>query len=209
MNSLLLWIEAHRAFTTAATSIVVTLLTLGGGFFVGQKLTARWNVRVKEREADLAAIQRVRELYGQLLSARRSWDCHQTSISMGVDERRLQLLDKVSDAEGELEGTIMKIAHEHDLSQTEIDQLGLVRQAYQQPRECIREASKIPWNRSEQPQYQVLKLGTQAIINILSRERSLNVPLGQFEKITSNEYEVFKEVSRLKAFLAEKKTFAR
>jgi hypothetical protein len=203
MNSVLLWVELHKTLVTATTSIVVTLLTLGGGLLVGQKLTAKWNLRVKEREADLAAIQRLRELYGELLTIQRSWKQHFPKDIMvkldgrvALDDRGSKLLDHCSSLEGEIEGIMMKIAYERALCGSEIDRLGLARQAYQQPRECIRNGERVPWDSSEQPHYLVFKLGIQEMIRILYLDRR-NAPARQFERITSNDYEpIFRKITR-------------
>ena len=98
--------EHHKAFVGATASVLTTLITLGGGLIVGQALTARWNVHVKERESDLSSIQRLREPYGKYLSAIRLWDYHCTKDQLGAgDPRLLDMLDHASAAEGEIEGS--------------------------------------------------------------------------------------------------------
>jgi hypothetical protein len=90
------------AIITSTTSILVTLLTLFGGWLVGQLITAKWNMRVKERELDLDAMRRVRELYGEFLSTWKLWNYHFSTamndpfLKRTPDERSLELLDRCS-----------------------------------------------------------------------------------------------------------------
>ncbi len=130
------WIEDNRTFVTSITSIVTTLLTLGGGLLVGQAITAKWNLRVKEREWDFDAIQRVRDLYGEFLSTRRLWNYHlEHNTLTSLDARGLELFDRCCVAEGQMEALLMKVATERVLTQEQLDELGLFRQGYQQLRE--------------------------------------------------------------------------
>ena len=206
------WLEANRALGASLVTLLAAAITLAGGWFVGLKLTARWNLQVKEREGDINAILRVRELYGTLLSIHRSWDDHlKHRASSAWEDRRSGLLDKACDAEGELEGIILKVAGERELLKKEIMQLGFVRQAYQQARECIGGRIPIPWRSSEQSQYQVLKLGTQVLIGILYRERSEphDVPPDQFARISQNfPFELFKKEQGLAGFIKDEEVFS-
>ena len=76
VNAIWPWFEANKTLAASLTTLLVTAITLGGGWLVGTRLTAEWNLQVKEREGDINAILRVRELYGALLSVHRSWEDH-------------------------------------------------------------------------------------------------------------------------------------
>jgi hypothetical protein len=192
-SSTLMWIEFHKTLVTAASSILTPFVVLGVTLFFGQRLTGLWNVRVKERETDLSSIRRVHELYGEYLSTMRLWNnwfsVNKPNKSSALDPDALKILDRACVAEGEVEGILMKITSERKLTKAEIDELGLVRQGYQQLRESIDKREEVSWGSSEHAQYVALKKGSQSMINVLYREREL-APLGQFEKITSNDYEV-------------------
>ena len=190
-DTIMLWIEDHKTFVTSLTSIVTTLLTLVGGFLVGQAITAKWNMRVKERELDFDAVRRVRELYGEFLSTRRLWNYHVEHSSMrSLDDRGLALLDRCCLAEGQIEALLMKVAVERALMQSQLDDLGLFRQGYQQLRESIRDIKPLAWGSSVHPEYLALKRGCQAMIDIISNAKRKSADSQQFEYITSNAHEI-------------------
>jgi hypothetical protein len=188
---LLDWIEAHKTFVGAATSIVATLLTLGGGFLVGQKLTAKWNIRVKEREDDLEAMRKIRELYGELVTTRRLWNLHRSEdgSSGPRDARRLHLLDRAATADGAMEAILMKAAFERSLSMHEQDQLGLLRQGFHQLRRQIRKNVSLPWSYSNHPEYKAMKQATHTLIDIIATGERQHLGPTQFEYITDNLHE--------------------
>ncbi len=185
------WVESHRTFVTSITSFITTLATLGGGFIVGQAITAKWNMRVKEREIDFDSIRRVRELYGEFLSTRRLWNYHlERSKLRTLDDRGLSLLDRCCTAEGQMEALLMKVASERKLTEKQLDDLGLFRQGYQQLRQSIRDVRPLAWGGSNHPEYLAFKRGCQSLIYIIS---SLEQELGdsrQFEYVTSNVHEI-------------------
>jgi hypothetical protein len=186
-----IWTESHKAVVGSTTSIVTTLLTLGVGFFIGQAIIAKWNMRVKERELDFDSIRRVRELYGEFLSTRRLWNYHvERSKLHTLDDRGLSLLDRCCLAEGEIEALLMKVALERTLTQKQLDDLGLFRQGYQQLRESIRDIRPLEWGSSMHPEYLALKRGCQSLIDIISNLKRQSPDSKQFEYITSNVHEV-------------------
>ena len=186
----LAWFEIHKAFVTAATSILTTLIVLGVGLFVGQKITARWNMRIKQRELDLDAIRLVRSLYGEFLSTQRLWNyyCEHRQVTV-LDDRGLKLFNRACMAEGKMEAILMKVASERKLTSEQLDALGLYRQGYQQLRESIQESGSLSWNRSEHPEYVAFKRGCRTMINVLSEVMSQAASSSKFEYITSNIHE--------------------
>jgi len=165
-------------------------LTLGGGLLVGQAITAKWNLRVKEREWDFDAIQRVRDLYGEFLSTRRLWNYHlEHNTLTSLDARGLELFDRCCVAEGQMEALLMKVATERVLTQEQLDELGLFRQGYQQLRESIREIRPLTWGSSNHPEYVAFKRGCRTMIDIISNSKRLPVDSKQFQFITANIHE--------------------
>jgi hypothetical protein len=187
----LAWFEIHRAFVTAATSILTALIVLGGGLFVGQKITAKWNIRIKQRELDLDAIRQVRSLYGEFLSTQRLWNYHCEHCQVKIlDDRGLKLFNRACMAEGQMEAILMKVASERKLTSEQLDTLGLYRQGYQQLRESIQKNGPLSWGSSEHPEYVAFKRGCRTTIDVLSKAMSQAAPSGQFEYITSNIHEI-------------------
>ena len=188
---LLDWVEAHKTFVGTLTSMMITLLTLGGGLLVGQRLTAKWNIRVKEREDDLEAMRRVRALYGELLATRRLWNlhCREGGKPQLDDPRRRDLLDRAAAADGAIEAILMKAAFERKLSPDEQDQLGLLRHGFHQLRRQIRDNMARPWSYSDHPEYKAVKQATHTLIDVIARGERQNVGSTQFEYVTDNLHE--------------------
>ena len=55
-------------------NLAVTLIGLGVGWLVGQRLTYQWNLRQKRRESDLATAQDLQRLYGDFFAVWKSWN---------------------------------------------------------------------------------------------------------------------------------------
>jgi len=189
MGSFLAWAKDYPALVTGTATLVATVLTLGGGLLVGQAITAKWNMRVKEREWDLEAIQQVRDLYGEFLSTRRLWNYHLQHHRLStLDTRGLELFDRSCVAEGKLEALLIKVTTERFLSPNELDELGLFRQGYQQLRECIRDIRPLTWGSSDHPEYLALKRGCRTTIRILSNSKTSSIE-DQFDYVTANIHE--------------------
>jgi hypothetical protein len=185
------WIEVNKTIVASLTSLLSTIVTLAGGWVVGLALAAKWNMRVKERELDFDAIRRVRDLYGEFLSTRRLWNHHKRKNKglAQLDDRGLVLFDRSCLAEGQMEALLIKIASERKLTQSQLNDLGLFRQGYQQLRQSIRDCKPLEWGRSDHPEYVALKSGCQAIIGIIIHSERITFSAGQFEYITSNVHE--------------------
>ncbi len=59
--------------------------------------------------------------------------------------------------EGRVEAILIRIASERRLSSRDIERLGLLRQAFQELRQAMREGRAMRWNYSEHPKYLELK----------------------------------------------------
>ncbi len=64
--------ELTLEFAKGGIALFVTLIGLGVGWLVGQRLTYQWNLRQKQREMDLAAAQDLQQLYGEFFAI---WNC--------------------------------------------------------------------------------------------------------------------------------------
>jgi hypothetical protein len=192
--------------------LLTSVITLIGGWLIGQKISAQWNIHVKERESDIQAIANLREAYSEYLGVRRLWNIYQKNkIGPPKDEYGLRLLDRATHAEGVVESLLMKVTSERRIQQTDMDRLGLLRQGFQQLREAIAAGDRVIWGHSEHPHYIALKDGTVALSRIIDAPRrklrsqsstlmkrlfssmlmpsSIEEPASQFKSVTNNKYE--------------------
>ncbi|TKK90424.1 hypothetical protein FDA94_05325 [Herbidospora galbida] len=146
--------------------MVVALLTLCLGWFVGNRLTARWDERKKRRELDLVALGVFYEIYGQFFAIWKLWSNAPAGLSDDDDFRR-ELLDRAAETEGKLKSLLVRLASERSLSDRDCTLLGCFRQAVQSLRASIQEKASLrsritqaggqeviayPWLGSEAPQ---------------------------------------------------------
>lgn len=131
-------------------------LTLGFGWFVGQRIIASWDIRKKHQELDIATATQFHKLYGEFKEVSRLWRtvCFKPASdkepasgkkSAFPEGITFELLRRATAAEGGVEAIIVKLATEKDLKLEDIKTLGLFRQAYQKLRESIREDESLDW----------------------------------------------------------------
>lgn len=146
------WIKTLMPLITVVTSIL-----LAG--FVGNRLSARWVVRQKRRELDLAAASRLYELYGEFFTVSKLWNDFKTpgrAIRLS-DADRERIIERAYAAEGGIEALLVKLASESWLQKDDTEALHKFRQAFQQLREHIREDNILPWHRHNHPEYLTFK----------------------------------------------------
>jgi hypothetical protein len=172
-------------------SLVVTLIGLGVGWLVGQRLTYQWNLRQKRRESELATAQDLQRLYGEFFAIWKVWN----GVAREADPSACQeVLRRAAEAEGLLERVLVKLATERRLSPVDRDTLGKFRQAYQQLRGAIKRGQPLGWTSSEHPEYLAFKRLAVAVTLIVQAEGGVT-PVGADEAfaslrdITSNRHE--------------------
>jgi hypothetical protein len=148
-------------------NLAVTLVALGAGWLVGQRLTYQWNLRQKRRESDLATAQDLQRLYGDFFAVWKQWN----PAAGGADEGyRRELLRRAADGEGLLERVLVKLATERRLAADDRAALGQFRHGYKQLRYAIDKNQKLGWHFDDHPEYLAFKRLAAAVTLIVRRE---------------------------------------
>lgn len=175
----------------ALLSILVTVITLGLGWLVGQRLTVFWAIRQKRRELELAAVSGFYSLYGEFFAIWKTWAyCRSGHVTLESSEAiRWSLLERACVAEGKLEAIIVKLASEKPLSETDIEILGKFRQGYQQLRESIRDNKDVGWYSHDQPEYLSFKKLAYLTACIILADKAKKHNEDALVEITTNTWE--------------------
>ena len=182
----------HQELLKSGLSLGVSVTTVALGWFVGQRLTVRYNLRQKQREYDLATAQEFHRLYGEFFEIWKLWNYSLKDTSLTLT--RSDLLARACAAEGAMESMFVRLAASRDLKPKDQSMLGRFRQAFQSIREAISDKEGIHWSFSSHPKYLAFKrLATEVALLIVSE----NSPDPQTAKIraealicvTSNEWE--------------------
>ena len=96
--------EAIRALYSLLVSSVTLLL----GWLVGQRLTYRWNIRQKRREAQLSTTQQFYSAYGEFFAVWKLWN-RLGGDDSAREDRRWELHKRAAAAEAAVEGTLVKL----------------------------------------------------------------------------------------------------
>jgi hypothetical protein len=141
-------------------------------YLVGNRLTAYWTLRQKQRELTLAASAEFFRLYGEFFASWKIWSRAVAEAENGVSEtRRWKVLERAAEAEGHVESLLVKMASERQLSNRDVEVLGKFRQAYQQLRKSIKRKDELNWGISTHREYIAFKrLATLTARLIVSRE---------------------------------------
>jgi hypothetical protein len=183
--------EAIKAFFSAGVSAV----TLSLGWFVGNRLSARWAVSQKRREEDLSAASELHRLYGESFAVWKLWN--RTANSGPRDSKedaRWQLAERAASVDAGFESLLLRLTSERILDRKIRDSLGTLRQGFQHLRQSIFEGHAIEWSDSEHPQYSEFKRLTCATSVLLASERNGHLPTPEeadaaLRDITSNRHE--------------------
>ena len=184
---------------TFGQQLLIELIKLGVAFLgvtvIGGAFTAFWTSRQRQREVEQLELTKFYELYGYFLTAWRLWNTikKDPSVATSVEITRCDLLKKASEAEGSLEGLLLKLASERRLSRNDQQTLGKFRQACQRIRQSIRDNEIIPWSSSEHPEYLAFKQGASYLVSLIPRKLfhsspSQNEAAQAVCEITSNKY---------------------
>jgi len=174
-------------------NLLVTLLTLGAGWIVGQRLSFQWAIRQKRRESLLAATSVFHEAYGEFFVAWKLWN-RLDHDDRSYSERRWQLLQQAAHAEASAESILLKVVTEIRLSDDEVQDLGRFRQAFQSLRQAIRDNKPLHWPSSQDPQYVAFKKLSCRVAYLLqtgqdTRTPDWNIAADNHLKATSNSWE--------------------
>lgn len=96
--------------------------------------------------------------------------------------------------EAGFEALLVRVCSDRVLDIETLQALGLLRQAFQHLRECMRENKAVVWSYSEHPQYLALKQRACFFSRLLTSERHWKTPdsnavASALQQITSNEHE--------------------
>jgi hypothetical protein len=177
----------------------IEMIKLAVGFFgvtlIGGALTAFWAGRQKRREIERLELIAFYALYGNFLTAWRLWNTLKSKpgIAQPSEITRFALLKQASEAEGSLEGLLLKLASERRLNRHEQQVLGKFRQACQRIRQSIREDSEIPWRSSDHPEYVAFKQGASYFASLIRKPTLFSSPqqadaARAVSEITANKY---------------------
>lgn len=135
--------EIFKAGLTAAVTVLGLMLT----WLVGHRLTSRWAVWQKRREAEMATSAEFYRLYGEFVEVWRLWKVVKNDLKGAErDAEWWKLLQRASAAEGALEAICIKIATEHRLTPEQAAALGGYRKLYQELRQRIRRGRPLDWD---------------------------------------------------------------
>lgn len=125
------------------------LALLASGWFIGQRIIARWELRKKRRELDVNTAVQFQQLYGELKEVGRLWREAKKPRAIPLElpkDLRWSLLARGAAAESKFEAVVMKLASERELTDEQCSTLGLFRQACQQLRQSIRDDAPVSWS---------------------------------------------------------------
>lgn len=181
-----------REFIDSSPEVLITILTLIGGWSIGTRLTTRWNLWQKKKEADIAAVDAFHILYGEFFAIWKMWNYLKIDKENGVT--RWSIFERSCLAEAKMEALFVRIATERELGSSEIETLGKFRQAFQQLREAIRANKELPWDSSSNSEYIAFKqLASKFAHIILTHDVPPSVStrrsVAQLLEITDNRWE--------------------
>src|SRR3954451_10625728 len=150
-------------------NVLLVLLPVIVAATIGQGLAHSWQNARQAREQDLATAAQLYRLYGRFFGIWKHWRAAMKNPPVAGDELG-RLLAAATEAEGEMEALLVRLASERCLETGEINRLGALRQAYQTLRESIegperehRRKSVADWRCSWHPEYIAMKaLATDA-----------------------------------------------
>lgn len=147
-------------------TLIASALLLALGWFIGLRLTYKWNIRQKRREIQLSASQSFYSSYGEFFAIWKLWN-RVDHKAPSFDDRRWELYKRAAAVEGVIEGILVKLCSELTLCDEELKILGSFRQAFQQLRDSIRDQKPLAWTHSEHPSYVVFKTLAVQVASLL------------------------------------------
>jgi hypothetical protein len=166
-------------------SLLVALVSLGATWLIGLRLTANWNLRQKKNELNLSTLQAFHTNYGDFKELVKIWRLVKKSIAVPVKvppEERWILLKRACALESKTEALVLRATSERLLTASQLETLGLYRQAMQSIRESIRDDVACPLG-SRGTEYMLLNQLAPAVASILSAELSPKAPPPEVAKL--------------------------
>jgi hypothetical protein len=133
------------------------VLVVTGTVIIGQAIVASWQMRNKRRELEIASALVLQQMYGEFKDIWRAWKIVKNAPRYGLTppgDPRFDLLKRATAAESKVEALVVKLAVERNLSDDEIEAVGLFRQGYQQLRQRIRDDQAMDYNFAD-PEYRL------------------------------------------------------
>ena len=138
----------------AAPTIVAGFASLLLMTLLGHRIANYWNYRRKRRELLLSAAADFYSSYGEFYALWKMWNYHKLNNTVMKDDPRYwEILDRVCKAEAILEGMLVRLTSERQLSDDDIQILGAWRSVYHTLRYAIEQNQPLPWYSSDNPQY--------------------------------------------------------
>jgi hypothetical protein len=184
--------EVIKALPIALFNIVAICFA----WLVGKRLTLYWSVKQKARELSLEARKELHFLYGEFFATWKLWEytVHQKHQLADFADRRWNLLERISLAEGKVEGIVTQVASVRGLAGTEIASLGCFRQSYQRLRRAIRDEVTLGWKGGDDPNYLDFKKHAAEVSVILAQSSMSPEKVARaFQNITSTRWNGQKE----------------
>lgn len=156
----------------AGLTLLVTALTLAATWWIGNGISARWNLRQKRNELNSAAAGAFHSMYGEFKEVVRIWRLAKRKLDVPVsvpDGERWTLLVRACAIESKSEALVLRLTTERKLSPKESTSLGLFRQAIQTLRESIRDDIDCPIG-SRRAEYKLLNELAPEVAQIASAE---------------------------------------
>jgi hypothetical protein len=184
-----LLIEGIRA--TVAFLILVTT------WLFGQPILGKWELRKKRRELDFALSSEFQRLFGEYKEIWRLWKAHYESCQLPHqrpiemdDSARWDLFRRSAAAEGRVEAIFVKLATDRPLIHSDLQRLGLFRQAYQVLRQGIRDGQPLDYSHDDPPYelFNVLACSVAQIINSDVDARPPQADIAQLNLATIQSY---------------------
>jgi len=184
---------------TFDNSIEIIKLILTVGIFItslvyGNQLSAKWSLKQKRKELHYRATEELFQIYGEFFALWKKWNFYLKHRKVVKDEEIELFHKEACEIEGKAESLILRVCSQFELDDQIIQDLGLLRQAFQTFREQIRYDLEIPWRSSDDPAYfefkkLVIKLGTFISNQDLENTNASQNSKDAIIKITSNENE--------------------
>jgi hypothetical protein len=177
------------------TPIITALVTLLAGWFIGQRITDRWERARKQRELDLSALGELYSSYGEFYAVWKLWNRYRDpgDDRFAEPDTPWELLLRATAAEAGIEALMVKIVTERELAPDEIAALGALRQAYHRLRHVIRRGQGLHWHSSADPDYTAFKGLQTRVAGILTRSSGSRptpaVAAQNLARVTANRYE--------------------
>ena len=168
---------------------IKAVIALSALALVGQRVIAYWDIRKKRLELDITAANQFHQLYGEFKTVWRLWKIFNDNTDVQFpDDTRAELLKRATTAESGIEAITVKLATERALSDSEINTLGLFRQAYQLVREAIRYDQSLNWQWNS-PEYVLFNNLASDVARMISSNEKIKRPTSDkarinFQKIT-------------------------